>query len=64
MVVLRNGDNAKASLHYFALFSHSVKLVIYTFMGHKFTGIYVFYAWMILTLLTLHVVACYIGSNM
>ena len=34
MVILRKGDSAKASSHYFALFSHSEKLVIYTFMGH------------------------------
>ena len=64
MVVLRKGDSGKASSHYFALFSHSAKLVIYAFMGHKLTSIYVLYAWMILNLLMLHVIACYVRSNM
>ena len=53
MVILRKGDSAKASSHYLALFSHSEKLVIYAFMGHNLTSIYVLYAWMILNLLTL-----------
>ena len=64
MVVLGKGDSAKAFSHYFALFSHYVKLVIYNFIGHKLTSIYVLYAWMILTLLMLHVIACYDRSNM
>ena len=64
MVILRKGDSAKASSHYFALFRTLQKLVIYTFMGHKLTSIYVLYAWMILTLLMLHVIACYVRSNM
>ena len=66
MVILRKGDSAKASSHYFALFrtfSHFVKLVIYTFMGHKLTSTYVLYNLMIFTLLMLHVIACYDKSN-
>ena len=64
MVILRKRDSAKASSHYFALFSHFAKLVIYTFMGHKLISIYVLYAWMILTLLMLYAIACYVRSNM
>ena len=54
----------RAFSHYFELFSHFVKSVIYTFMGHKLTSIYVLYAWIILTLLILHVIAHYVRSNM
>ena len=63
IVILRKGDNAKASLHYFALFSHSVKLLIYAFMGHNLTSINSLYAWKILNLLMLYVIACYVRSN-
>ena len=43
---------------------HSLKLIIYTFMGHNLTSIYVLYACMILNLFMLYVVACYVKSNM
>ena len=67
MVILRKGDSAKASSHYLALFStflHSKKLVICAFIGYKLTSIYALYAWMILNLLMLCVIACYDRSNM
>ena len=48
-----------------------MKLVIHAFMGHKLTTtiiiiiiIYTLYAWMILNLLTFHVIACYVRSDM
>ena len=63
MVILRKGDSAKAS-SLFHTFSHFVKLVIFNFMGYKLTSIYVLYAWMILTLLMLHVIAYYVRSIM
>ena len=64
MVILRKGDSAKTSSHYFALFLHSAKLVIFAFISHNLTTIYVLYAWIILNLLTLYVIACYDRSNM
>ena len=45
-------------------FFHSAKLVIYAFIGHNLTSIYVLYAWMILNLLMLYVIACYDRLNM
>ena len=41
MVILRKGDSAKASSHYFTLFLHSENLVIYTFMGYNLTSVYI-----------------------
>ena len=63
MVILRKGDSAKASA-LFRIFLQPAKLVIYTFIGHKLTSIYILYAWMILTLLMLYVIAYYVRSNM
>ena len=64
LVILGKGDSRKGSLHYFALFHTLKNLVIYTFMGHYLTSIDVLYAWIILNLLMLHVIACYVRSNM
>ena len=63
IVFLRKGGSVKASA-IFHTFLHSEKLVIYAFMGHNLTSIYVLYTWMILNLLTLHVIACYVRLNM
>ena len=63
-VLLGKGDIARASSHYFALFLHPEKLVIYALMGHNLTIIYVLCALLILYLLMLHAIACYDGSNM
>ena len=64
IVILRKGDNAKASSYCFALFSHSAKLVVYAFMGDDLTSINIMCTWMILNLLTLYVIAYYVRSNM
>ena len=64
LVILKKGDSAKVSLHYFALFQHSVKLVIYAFRGHYLSNIDVLYAWMILNSLTFYVIACCVRSAM
>ena len=63
IIILGKGDSVKVSLHYFTLFLHS-KLVIYALIDNYLTSIHVVFTWMILNLLTFHVIACCIRSDM
>ena len=64
MIILRKGGSAKAFSHYFALFLHREKLVIYTFMGYNLNSIDIVYVWISLNLLILYVIVCCVRSEM
>ena len=64
IVISRKGDSAKVSSHYFTLFPHFAKLVIYAFMDHDLTSIDILCVYMSLNLLAIYVIACCIVSDM
>ena len=65
MVILGKVGSAKAYSYCSVLFfSHSEKLVIYTFIGHNLSSIDILYNWISLNLLVLYIIACCIRSDM